>query len=283
MANNIVSIIVPCYNQAQYLSESLDSVLAQTYLDWECVIVNDGSSDNTETVAKAYCDKDARFKYLKQKNQGPSAARNNGIRQSSGKYILPLDGDDLIAPTYMEKAVSYLESHKDCKLVYCQAEFFGEKTGLWQLEDYDYDRFIWSNCIFCTAFFRREDFELTGGYNTNMKAGFEDWDFWLSFLKPQDIVYRIDEVLFMYRIKTVSRNTEVWHSRIEDVFKRVYHNHPEIYSQYSDTVIWLHCQLSMKEDMLRMKTAELEGIKNSRSYKLLLKIMKPLRKVIKFS
>ena len=76
MNNPLVSIIVPCYNQAQYLPETLDSVLAQTYPYWECIIVNDGSPDNTEEIAKHYCEKDSRFKYVYKENGGLSSARN---------------------------------------------------------------------------------------------------------------------------------------------------------------------------------------------------------------
>ena len=90
-----VSVIVPCYNQGEYLADALESVLYQTFTDWECIIVNDGSSDNTEEVANKFCELDKRFKYISQTNQGVSAARNNGIKASSGTYILPLDGDDV--------------------------------------------------------------------------------------------------------------------------------------------------------------------------------------------
>ena len=282
MENNRVSIIVPCYNQAEYLPETLDSVFAQTYSDWECIIVNDGSRDNTEDVVKDYCDKDSRFKYLKQENQGLSMARNNGIRLSSGNYILPLDADDLIAPTYLEKAVNYLESHQDCKLVYCQAEYFGKWKGYWQLEEYKYEKFIWRNCIFCSFVYRRSDYDLTNGYNPTIKSGLEDWDFLLSFLRPQDTVYRINEVLFKYRVKKESMTVDMWHAGIDNVYKQIYHNHPEIYSQYSDTLIWLHCQLSIKEDMLRMKTEELDGIKNSKSFKLIERLQSSIVKIKQF-
>ena len=78
----LVSIIIPCYNLSQYLPETLDSVLAQTYQSWECIIINDGSIDNTEKITKLYVDKDKRFKYIYQNNQGVSSARNNGIRNS---------------------------------------------------------------------------------------------------------------------------------------------------------------------------------------------------------
>ncbi|HEU4496898.1 MAG TPA: glycosyltransferase family 2 protein, partial [Flavobacterium sp.] len=97
-----MSIIVPCFNQSQYLGEALQSVSEQTYTDWECIIVNDGSPDDTEEVSKEWCEKDARFKYLYKENGGLSSARNAGIAVAGGEYILPLDADDKIAPEYAE-------------------------------------------------------------------------------------------------------------------------------------------------------------------------------------
>ena len=91
-----VSIIVPCFKQAMYLPETLDSVLLQTYSNWECIIVNDGSPDNTDEVVERYVNQDTRFKYVKQQNRGLSTARNIGIERSRGEYILPLDADFVI-------------------------------------------------------------------------------------------------------------------------------------------------------------------------------------------
>lgn len=103
----LVSVIIPCYNKAAFLAEALDSVFMQSYSNWECIIINDGSLDNTQNIAKSYAIKDNRFKYLCQDNQGVSIARNNGIKASSGIFILPLDADDTIEPTYIEKAVNH--------------------------------------------------------------------------------------------------------------------------------------------------------------------------------
>jgi glycosyltransferase involved in cell wall biosynthesis len=94
--NSFVSIIVPCYNQAQFLDECLQSVLEQTYENWECIIVNDGSPDDTEVVAKKWLEKDNRFEYLYKKNGGLSSARNAGIKIAKGEFIQLLDSDDLL-------------------------------------------------------------------------------------------------------------------------------------------------------------------------------------------
>ena len=131
-----VSVIVPVYTQGVFLSEALDSVLKQTYSNWECVIVNDGSTDNSEEVAKSYVNMDDRFKYLYQENSGVASARNKGIRYSDGYYILPLDSDNMLCPTYLEKAVSYFLLHPETTLVYGKAEFFGDRSGIWNLPEY---------------------------------------------------------------------------------------------------------------------------------------------------
>ena len=90
-----ISIIIPCYNQSLFLSESLESVISQTLSDWECIVVNDGSTDNSLSIANEYACRDQRIKVVSQENSGPSAARNHGVQESHGKFILFLDGDDI--------------------------------------------------------------------------------------------------------------------------------------------------------------------------------------------
>lgn len=113
----LVSIIVPCYNQGQYLGEALDCVLAQTYSNWEVIIVDDGSTDNSAEVAKAYIAKDSRIHYFHQSNAGPSAARNYGVRESKGEHIQFLDGDDKLSARCFELAVKHIESSEPSAVV----------------------------------------------------------------------------------------------------------------------------------------------------------------------
>src|SRR5690554_3213021 len=98
----LISIIVTCYNQASYIDETLNSVLNQTYQNWECIIVNDGSTDTTEEVVSKWLKKDNRFQYIASTNKGVSNARNVGIEKAMGTYILPLDGDDVFGTHYVE-------------------------------------------------------------------------------------------------------------------------------------------------------------------------------------
>lgn len=234
----LVSIIVPCYQQAQYLSNTLDSVIAQTFQSWEGIIVNDGSTDNTEEIALKYVEIDPRFRYFFQENQGVSAARNKAINHSQGKYILPLDADDLITPSYIEHAVNYLESHPECKLVYGLCEKFGEENGLWNLPEYDFQKLLFDNMIFIASVFRRIDFDKTIGFNENMRAGVEDWDFFLSLLGPDDKVFRLNEIVLKYRIKKSSRNTAAARDDTMVFLHRIiYNNHKEYYQPFVEDII----------------------------------------------
>lgn len=234
----LVSVIVPCYKQAGYLPETLDCIIAQTYQNWECIVIDDGSPDNTAEVTKQYSERDCRIKYLHQENQGISAARNNAIRHSVGRYILPLDADDIVTPIYLEEAVGYFESHTDCKLVYGLAEKFGAVNGKWDLPEYDFDRMLFENLIFNPAVFKREDFDKTIGYNENMRDGIEDWDFWLTLLGPDDKVYRIDKLVYRYRIRESSRNAVAQDDeKMTRLFRTIYDNHKEYYQKYVYDII----------------------------------------------
>lgn len=204
MNNPLISIIVPCYKQAQYLSESLQSVLEQTYTNWECIIVNDGSPDNTSTVSEKWVTKDNRFIYLYKENGGLSSARNFGIEHAKGEFILPLDADDKIGINYIDLAIKSFYNNDSLKLVYCKAEKFGEEFGDWILQPfsiYDICRF---NMIFCSAVFRKKDWVLACGYDINLIYGLEDWEFWISILKNGGAVKCLNYVGFYYRIRSNS-------------------------------------------------------------------------------
>jgi glycosyltransferase involved in cell wall biosynthesis len=271
----LVSIIVPCYKQAGFMAETLDSVISQTYTNWECIIVNDGSPDNTEEVAHIYLAKDPRFLYQKQQNMGLSEARNNGIRRSHGTYILPLDSDDIIADTYIEKAVAVFNEQPSVKLVYCKAKMFGKVNSDWGLPDYKYTNLLWSNQIFCTAMYRRCDYDKTIGYNPNMKGGLEDWDFWLSLLKPEDKVHRINEVLFFYRTKEISMSTQVGLIN-QKLMRQIYFNHVDVYAPYIQDIVYFMNKFVLMDGIKQQAVYEKEiEIRSSIAYRLGKAILKP--------
>ena len=205
----MVSIILPCYNQGIYLAEALESIIKQTYEYWEAIIVNDGSSDCTEEIALQYAAKDNRIHYYAQENKGVSAARNLGIEQASGEFILPLDPDDMIEPTFIEKCMKMFKEHNDCVLAYAETSFCGLMHGIWNLPAYDdYKKLLLRNCIVCTSMFRREDCLRVGAYDENMHIGLEDWEFYIRLLQTEKKVYQVSEPLFRYRIREESRTTQ---------------------------------------------------------------------------
>ncbi|WP_396209130.1 glycosyltransferase family 2 protein [Flavobacterium sp.] len=267
MQNPLISIIIPCYNQGRFLNDALDSVIGQDYQNWECIVVNDGSIDNTEEVALLYCDKDSRIKYVYKKNGGLSSARNTGINLSNGKYILPLDSDDKISSEYCKIAVQELESNDQIKIVYCRANFFGVKSGEWLLPDFSIEKILGQNIIFCSGFFRRSDYNLTSGYNENMKFGLEDWDFWLSLLELGGEVFKIDKVLFFYRIRIDSMARSLDDEKNRILRKQLWTNHKKIFSEnFLDPTL----------------TFEYLNYANSFEYKVGNFVVKPLRKIMRY-
>jgi glycosyltransferase involved in cell wall biosynthesis len=202
---NLVSVIIPCFNHQNYLLEAINSVIQSTYLHFEIIIIDDGSSDNSCEVAKEAMSKHKNIFYYYQTNQGPAVARNRGIQEAKGKYILPLDADDKISADYIEKAFEELNNNQQIKVVYCKAEYFGNRTGLWKLKEFSLKELAVDNMIFSCAMFRKEDWEIVGGYSSELKDGWEDWEFWISMLKNGGQVRCLEFVGFYYRIHQISR------------------------------------------------------------------------------
>ncbi|MGP8214410.1 MAG: glycosyltransferase family 2 protein [Bacteroidia bacterium] len=272
--NPLVSVIVPCFNNGEYLAETLDSILGQTYSDWECIIIDDGSTDDSHNVAEKYVQKDTRFKYIYQENKGVSNARNNAIRNSTGKYILPLDGDDKISPGYLKEAIEILESDKSIKLVYCKAETFGNRTGYWDIPPYSYKYLLIENLIFCSAIFRKEDLHGKIWYDEGMSEGFEDWDFWVSFLNETDKVIQIPKVNFYYRVKEITRNPKTTDDEKQKRIRNyIFQKHSALYQKY----------FSLPDVIFDYYKArgELNSIRNSTSYRLGKMILMPFWSMMK--
>lgn len=202
----MLSVIIPCYNQGQYLAESIGSVLTSNYNDLEIIVVDDGSSDPVTCRILEQLDY-PQTRLIRQENRGLAGARNSGIAQASGVYILPLDADDRIGPQYLSQAVAALEEDPNLGIVYCRAEKFGAESGPWRLPTYSRWRMGLGNVIFCSAVFRRVDWQQAGGYAADLQQGWEDWDFWLSLLELGRTVRCLDLVGFYYRKQANSMAT----------------------------------------------------------------------------
>ena len=227
-----VSVIVPCYKQAEYLTEAVESIIAQTYTDWETIIVNDGSPDNTNVVAQRLiaAHPKRRIRLIHKSNGGLADARNAGIAAARGKYILPLDADDKIHPEFLAKTAALLDSSPKIAIAYVDWQYFGAQSDVRQALDYDFAVLCAKENLFtCTSLFRKEAWTAVGGYNRNMTCGLEDWDFWISCGEKGFIGQRIPEPLFFYRVKRGSM-IQTLRPHAKTMFARIVLNHPALYN-----------------------------------------------------
>jgi len=198
MSHPCISIIVPCYNQAHFLSDAIESLLQQTFTDWECIIVNDGSTDNTEEIAQDLSREDERIRVITQQNKGLSAARNTGGYYAKGEFLQFLDADDKIEMSKLAIQLEYLKSHPEIDVVFSDARYFTTEdpqlrehgfiehqmkcswiAALWEKPGSCFEKLL-SQCIFAVncPLVKRSVFESVGFWNENLEA-LEDWEFWL--------------------------------------------------------------------------------------------------------
>lgn len=246
-----VSVIIPCYNQGQYVDEAVDSVLAQTFQDFEIIIINDGSTDKI-TNKKLENYNRPKTKVIYTINQGLSAARNNGIKESVGEYILPLDADDKIGDTFLEKAVVELGKSDNFKAISFGVQFFGEVNTQTTPKGGSILNFLHYNNTTACSLYRRSDYYKVGGYNEAMISGYEDWDYWLRLLKDGGEIKILPDILFFYRKKNDSMliNTEKKHI---EIYSTLIKNNIDIFKQNCEYII------IEKEKLLKKRNATLES------------------------
>ena len=223
-----VSIIIPCYNQGRYIEEAVNSVLAQSFTDWEIIIINDGSTDKfTNNFLKDYRPSNTSIYFTE--NKGVSAARNFAIDKSLGKYILPLDSDDYIAMNYLRDAVDKLEMDPELKLVYGEGEYVGDLAVNIVLPSFSMNGMLQQNLIFCTALYRKSGWAAAGKYDETFETGWEDWDFWLRLIDDEKQVYKLPSSVFYYRIKKDSRNASLQGKQLVITEQQLFKKHLDKY------------------------------------------------------
>ena len=202
-----ISVIVPCYNQEAFLDESLASVANQTYTNWECIIVDDGSTDSSALIAKAWQEKDARFKYFYQENKRLSGARNTGLTLAQGDLIQFLDGDDLLQPTKMEESVEAFK-REQCDIVVSNFSEIHKGKQRPPFCDLSRHKFTYKSLLLywdvdfnvpchCFCFTKKV---LEGHRFKEFLRAKEDWVMWLEVFKSNPKVCFINKPLGVYRI-----------------------------------------------------------------------------------
>lgn len=271
-----VSVIIPCYNQGAFIVEAVNSVIAQTFTDWEIIIVNDGSTENeTNELLEQYAP--PKSFYFKTENKGVSAARNFAISKATGEYILPLDADDYIAPDYLLQAVEKFDNYPDLKLVYCKGEYVGDLSGPINLNNFSTKGMLKQNLIFCTALFRKKDWEAVGKYDETFRTGWEDWEFWLRLIDRENQVCKLGEVLFFYRIKKASRNASLQKDLLVEVENQLFKKHLNKYLAYFPLPIsTIRDNENLKVEILNFENVK-EQIYKTTSYRLGHTILSPFK------
>jgi len=249
-----VSIVIPLFNQWQYLQECVESALAQTYENVELLVVDDGSPERPEEKLLAWL-KSKNVALYETGNKGPSASRNHGIEKSAGDLILPLDADDRIAPEYVEEGLKVYSQNDNAGIVYCDAEFFGTQSGKWDLPPYNFPDILIDNFIFASGMFRKDDWKKVGGYNENMVHGWEDHDFWLSLIALKREVIRIPKVLFFYRKVESSRTCRFTAAQKLEMIDAMVQNHPQL---YADNIQFVMHKLGEYKLLLEDESPEME-------------------------
>lgn len=226
----LISVIVPVYNMKNFVAETIESVLQSDYPNFELVLVDDGSTDNSAEVCSHYATQFPNVSFYRQLNLGASAARNNAIKNSTGEFILPLDGDDKITPNYLSQAAKILSENPQIKIVGSEAEFFGDRTGKWELPPFSIRQLARRNLMNCSSMYRRSDWEKAGGYCEEIR-GREDWDFWISLLKTGGDFYRLPMIGLHYRIRENSKRVKArqWKHEIID---KLNERHPEFFRKH---------------------------------------------------
>lgn len=249
----LVSIIISCYKQAEFLHESVGSVLDQYFDDWECIIINDGSPDNTSEIAKKLINADPRnrIRLIEQENMGLSS-RNTGMRAARGTFILLLDADDMLHPAYLIETVSALEDNPDYAIVYVDEQNFGNTNHVHRKGQASLDALKYANVHDYCSLFHKKVWGTVKGYSPAMYLGGEDWNFWLSASKYGYRSLHLQKPLFHYRNRentmvstTLSNMNEVW-AHI------VFHN-PELFSEEEKREALNHLRTSPPENQRKLE------------------------------
>ncbi len=257
-----VSVILTCYNLGEYLPDAVKSVEACRPSSYELIIVDDGSTDEKTISVLARIGQEGRHQIIYQTNQGVAAARNAGIRAAKGRYILPVDADNMIRPDYVYLGTKILDENPSVGVVYGNSLWFGEESRLYITGPFSPAMIIGQNKIDTCAVFRKSIWEECGGYDSQMPVqGAEDWDFWLTVAEKNWKFHYIDKILFDYRVRAGSMVR--------------YLNQPENWKRVVDYVEHKHLGL------LRTELRRLQGVESKLHHHPVYRLYKVLKGLLR--
>jgi glycosyltransferase involved in cell wall biosynthesis len=279
-----ISVIVPCYNQAQYLNQCLQSVLDQTHQNWECIIVNDGSTDNTEQLALEWINKDIRFKYIKKINGGLSSARNEGIKKSQGQFIQFLDSDDTIENKKLEKSIKLFQENEKLDAVISNFKSFtnDKKTYPNPFKDFEKINFNFESILLrwdvtfaipIHCFIIKKPSNLF--FDESLRAK-EDWVFWCGYFMRNPTVHFINESFANYRKHTTNMTSDSQHMK-----QNYLHATKIIYSLIPQEIktVFFENELTKLLNTNNSLETNLKSVRNSLTYRIGNLIAIPVRPI----
>lgn len=268
--NFLISIVIPCFNDENYIEQTVDSALNQTYPKIEVIIVDDGSDIKTKQVLKKIEPKIT--KLITQENQGQSKARNVGIEAAKGEFIVTLDSDDYYEPTFCAKAINLFLKNDKVKIVTCHANliFENKKSYVFLTPGGDISNFLYQSDALGTCMFRKKDWKLCGKYDEEMTNGFEDWEFFIRLLKDGGKAEVINEPLYNYRKRSGSTNVKAQKIKY-DLWNYILLKHRNLYIEDFNVFV--------TKMLFKIESEEREKIKNLNriEYRIGYNILKPIR------
>lgn len=235
--NPLVSIIIPTYNRAHLIGETLNSVLAQTYTNWECIVVDDGSSDGTDALLADYCEKDTRFQYHHRPPEhlpGGNGARNYGFKVSRGEYVKWFDSDDLIAKEALETYISILACNNELELLVSPLSYFSKSPqnllkSNYIPQNYSIEDYLTGKISFYVSppFWKKSFLDKQNVLFDEKISNLDDWDFNLRMLYEKPKIRVIQLPLILYRIHEDSLSKKIekldWKEISSEIYTREKH------------------------------------------------------------
>jgi glycosyltransferase involved in cell wall biosynthesis len=254
----VFSVIITSFNDGEFINEAIESVNKSTFRDFEIILVDDCSTDAVTREVLDDAEKQGHIVIRKEKNSGVGNSRNTGIRAAKGNYILTLDADDRIAPTYLEKAFRELE--RGFSVVYCDVKRFGALDTLRVVPAFSFPLLLAGNFIASCSAFTKSVWEKSGGYDTQM-PNYEDWEFWISLAEAGGTFIHINEPLFEYRAKASSKIARcIDPEHRAGVVNYVCKKHDTAYRNHvTEIVPYLHKVISALENDMKNQAALISG------------------------
>lgn len=261
--NPLISVAMPCYNNAPYVAEAIESMLNQTFTDFELIILDDCSSDNSAEVIKSFTDKRIVY-HRNEQNTGLANNLNIGLQMARGKLIARMDSDDISLPERLQTQVDFLEAHPDIDLCSCGMELFGKDNQVWiresDPEQIKITMLFYSPVLHASSMWRRASFEQHNLYYRQEAFPAEDYDLWARAVASGCSLANIPQVLYRYRIhgeqvtKTDDR-AKLRNGQIQTEYLK------KSLSSLSETDIKLFTQNYIKQDLTNSTNSTLKELK----------------------